>query len=127
MSGHTPWREIRHKATAASTLEFSVHPWTTLDSDTDAEAVLDSVLDALEADPHALGPALGYDDVTRCVSATFQVEAPNLATAAVVATETFDAALANATDRRTTGLSVVEGGDPERLPWPNQPPEAADR
>lgn len=106
------------------TIEYSCRPWAPLQLDGHADA-MDRILDALEADPRALGPVVGYDDDTGRVGAIFQVEVaeydgdrPDTRTAAArLAGEVFDAALAAAgLEQRTRGLAIVEGDDPDQLP-----------
>lgn len=107
--------------TTIKTSEYSCRPSASLSLAEHAD-VLDSILDALEADVRALGPVLSYDDASQRVEALFQVEVKSdrlnpLDTAGILARHIFDAALESAgLEQRTAGLAIVEGGDPELLP-----------
>jgi hypothetical protein len=111
--------------TKTKTDYFSCLPWTRLELDGHA-AAMDKILTALEADPRAIGPVVGFDDGTLRVDALFQVstgdadvriEPATAADAAKLAIEIFDAALVAAgLEQRTTGLTIVEGDDPDLLP-----------
>lgn len=114
--------------TTTRTTTFTVQPWATILMDEDTMVAL---ADALEADERALGAVVGYDPERARVDATFQVELepvtvtkpmPSstwdlLGSPAQVAREIFDSALEQAgCSERTTGVSVVEGDDPDQLP-----------
>lgn len=107
---------------AAGVVEFSVRPWTTIDLDTEDDGeTMSALLEALIADPVALGPVVGYEIPERRLYALFQVELRPVAdrlhvAASSVALEAFDRALAAAgVDERAEGLALVEGG-PDDLP-----------
>lgn len=103
-------------------VEFSCRPAATVPVDGDAADLLDAVLDALEDDPRAIAPAVGYDYDTGQLSATFQIEifpvpTPGIAEATAAASDILDDALAAAgVTARTSGAAVVEGDDPDQLP-----------
>lgn len=120
MSGHRKRSEINHKDgvdAGSATIEFTCSPFAPLALDGHADA-MDSILDALEADPRALGVGgVGFDDKNGRVSTTFQVELAGGFSDAVEAAATIldDALLAANVDARTIGVTVVLGG-PEGLP-----------
>ena len=119
MSGHSPWREITHVGTAShrrAAIEFTCSPFAPLALAGHADA-MDAILDALAADPRAIGAVVGYDDKAGRVDAIFQVElARGFSDAVETAASIFDDALLAANvDSRTVGVTVVLGG-PEGLP-----------
>jgi hypothetical protein len=109
--------------TMTETTTFTVCPFADIDLDHETDgSTIDALLTALERDPRAIAPAVGYDHVTHRVDAIFQVQ-DDVTTgldrqlASAGAFEIFDAALAAAgLDVRTVGLSIVEGDDPDLLP-----------
>jgi hypothetical protein len=110
-----------------SVVEFSVELAACVDVDSN-DGRFDDLLDELIADPRALGgDCIGHG--LGEVGTVFQVEVLGgddaIASAATVAVEIFDAALRRAgLDAQTSRISIVEGGDPDKLPWP-APSEAA--
>lgn len=120
----TTERSTMSTTLATRTTEYSCRPFAPLALDGHADA-MNKILDALEADPRAIGPVLDYDDATEQVGAIFQVEFPEVydrgedarSVAAKLAGDIFDAALHVAgLEQRTVGLAIVEGDDPELLP-----------
>lgn len=105
---------------ATRTIEYSCRPWAHVDISDDA--AIGRLLDALEADERAIGVGGVAIEEDGRVSSTFQVEAAagdprRTGTAARIATEIFDEALAAAgLEQRTAGLAIVEGDDPDLLP-----------
>lgn len=84
------------------------------------DARIGAVIDALLADRRAVGTA-SLATPGDSLSSTFQVFVPTgdepLERAVARARLIFDDAISTAgIDARTTGVSVVEGGDPDRLP-----------
>lgn len=105
--------------------EFTVRPFAAVTVADDAADLLNAIGGALDEDPRALGPVVGYDYETGRVAATFQVDlvqerdvlGSNLTSATDEARRAFDRALEFAgVDARTAGVAVVEGDDPELLP-----------
>lgn len=101
--------------------EYSVRPFATVPVDGDAADLLNAVGDALQADPRALGPVVGYDYERHQVDAIFQVDVTDergLVGATAIARGTFNKALYRAGygHDRTTAVTVVEGADPDQLP-----------
>lgn len=109
-------------AIATSTDTFTVQPFATVPVDGDAADLLERVGAALDNDPRALGPAVAYDYERQRVDAIFQLQDEahvglDRELAAAGAYEIFDVALATAgITARTSGLSIVEGDDPDLLP-----------
>lgn len=107
---------------------FTVRPWTSVDLEHDKDGqTLGWVLAALTGDDEVIAPVCGYNPETLELDALFQVrvhlreylvnEMEPLDMAAFFARRSFDEALARAgVDASTTGMSIVEGDDPERLP-----------
>jgi hypothetical protein len=102
--------------------EFTVQPFADVPIDGDASDLLNAVGAALDADPRALGPVVAYDYDCGRIDAIFQVQDEpavglDSALASVGASDIFDAALEQAgLAVRTSGVSVVEGADPDLLP-----------
>ena len=122
-------------AIATRTDTYTVQPFAKIPVDGDAGDLLDRILSALERDPRALGPVVGYDYERQRVDAIFQVQDEvgvglDAVLAAVGACAIFDDALKHAgltegaewisrtigADVRTIGVSIVEGDDPDQLP-----------
>jgi hypothetical protein len=108
---------------ATTTATYSVRPWARIDLDRETDgATLDALLTALERDDRALGPVAGYDVDEHTLDAIFQVVVHegllnSLDSATIMARHVFDDALkASGLEAHTSGISIVEGDDPDQLP-----------
>ena len=103
--------------TMTETAEFTVvprAPYVFGTNERDADT-LDKILDELESDPRAHGPAVAFDRERSVVDATFQVDAADTSEAMHLGAQIFDQALAAAGLAAVTdGGQVVRGG-PDRL------------
>lgn len=108
--------------TEIATNTFTARPWAIVTID-DSGDVIDAVLDALTRDPRVTGPVVGYDADTRELDAIFQVDLEAIAgfepvgSAASFAATMFAQALRHARiEPERSGVSIVEGDDPDQLP-----------
>jgi hypothetical protein len=113
-------------AIATSTATFTVRPFVKVVpvGTDDAAELIERVATALDGDPRAIAPAVGYDYTLQRLDAIFQVEVEHVdagdprSEAVTLTLDIFDCALRTAgfPPCRTDGWSIVDGDDPDLLP-----------